>query len=79
MPHARAAPRRWQARYQGVVLDIEPSHESEDNREQATREGQRFAAYLGVSLGVDGNGPLRVQKVEPHGRGDQPSAWPQVT
>jgi hypothetical protein len=56
---------------QGVVLDVEPSHESDDNREQATREGERFAAYLGVGVNVDGTGPLRVQKVEPHGRGDE--------
>jgi hypothetical protein len=54
---------------QGVVLDIEPSHETEDNRALAAQEGQRFAEFLGVTLGsADGTGPLRVQKVEPQGR-----------
>jgi NADH:ubiquinone oxidoreductase subunit H len=54
---------------QGVVLDIEPSHESEDNRALAVQEGQRFAAFLGVSISADGTGPLRIQKLEPEGRG----------
>jgi hypothetical protein len=53
----------------GVVLDIEPSHESEDDRALAVKEGERFAAFLGVSLSSDGTGPLRIQKLEPHGRG----------
>jgi NADH:ubiquinone oxidoreductase subunit H len=53
---------------QGVVLDIEPSHESEDNRALAVQEGQRFAAFLGVSISADGSGPLRIQKLEPQGR-----------
>lgn len=53
---------------QGVVLDIEPSHESEDNRALATQEGQRFAAFLGVSVAGGGSGPLRIQKVEQAGR-----------
>jgi hypothetical protein len=54
---------------QGVVLDIEPSHETEDNRALAVREGERFATFLGVSIGADGSGPLRIQKLEPQGRG----------
>lgn len=54
---------------EGVVLDLEPSHESEDNRGLALKEGQRFAAFLGLSVSSDGAGPLRVQKVEPGGRG----------
>jgi hypothetical protein len=53
---------------QGVVLDIAPSHETEDNRALATQEGQRFAAFLGVSVTSDGSGPLRIQKIEPEGR-----------
>jgi NADH dehydrogenase len=56
---------------QGVVLDIAPSHETEDNRALATREGQRFSEFLGVSVTSDGNGPLRVQSVEGEGRGAQ--------
>ena len=54
---------------QGVVLDIEPSHETEDNRALAVKEGERFAAFLGVSISADGAGPLRIQKLEPEGRG----------
>ena len=54
---------------QGVVLDIEPSHESEDNRALAVKEGERFAAFLGVTISADGTGPLRIQKLEPDGRG----------
>lgn len=53
---------------QGVVLDIEPSHESEDNRALASQEGHRFAAFLGVTVSADGNGPLRLQRVDPQGR-----------
>lgn len=54
---------------QGVVLDLEPSHETEDNQALAAREGERFAAFLGVSLNADGNGPLRIQKLDAGGRG----------
>jgi NADH dehydrogenase len=54
---------------QGVVLDIEPSHETEDNRALAVKEGERFATFLGVSISADGAGPLRIQKLEPQGRG----------
>lgn len=54
---------------QGVVLDLEPSHDSEDNRALASQEGERFAAFLGVSVSADGSGPLRVQKLDPQGRG----------
>ena len=54
---------------QGVVLDIEPSHESEDNRALAVKEGERFATFLGLSISADGTGPLRIQKLEPQGRG----------
>ena len=54
---------------QGVVLDIEPSHETEDNRALAVKEGERFAAFLGVGISADGTGPLRIQKLEPQGRG----------
>jgi len=53
---------------QGVVLDIEPSHESEDNRALAVQEGERFATFLGVTIRADGNGPLRIQKLDPQGR-----------
>ncbi|HYP90224.1 MAG TPA: hypothetical protein VEQ59_18765, partial [Polyangiaceae bacterium] len=53
---------------QDVVLDVEPSRETEDNRALATQEGQRFAAFLGVTLSADGSGPLRIQKLEPQGR-----------
>lgn len=53
---------------QGVVLDLEPSHETEDNQALAAQEGQRFAAFLGVSINTDGNGPLRIQKLEAQGR-----------
>jgi NADH:ubiquinone oxidoreductase subunit H len=56
---------------QDVVLDVEPSHETEDNRALAAQEGERFAAFLGVSLSADGNGPLRIQKVVAAGRGEQ--------
>lgn len=56
---------------QGIVLDVEPSHESEDNRALAVQEGERFATFLGLSLSADGSGPLRVQKVEPESRGAQ--------
>jgi NADH:ubiquinone oxidoreductase subunit H len=54
---------------QGVVLDVEPSHESDDNRALGLKEGERFAAFLGVSISADGTGPLRIQKLEPQGRG----------
>jgi NADH:ubiquinone oxidoreductase subunit H len=54
---------------QGVVLDVEPSHETDDNRMLALREGERFSAFLGVSISADGVGPLRIQKLEPQGRG----------
>ncbi|HEY6079858.1 MAG TPA: hypothetical protein VIW29_13685, partial [Polyangiaceae bacterium] len=54
---------------QGIVLDVEPSHESEDDRTLALHEGQRFATFLGLTLSADGSGPLRIQKLEPHGRG----------
>jgi hypothetical protein len=54
---------------QGVVLDVEPSHESEDNRALAVQEGLRFASFLGLTLSPDGAGPLRIQKIEPQGRG----------
>lgn len=54
---------------QGVVLDVEPSHESEDDRALAVKEGERFAAFLGVSISADGAGPLRIQKIEAQGRG----------
>jgi hypothetical protein len=53
---------------QGVVLDIDPSHETEDDRALAAQEGERFARFLGVSLSADGAGPLRIQKLEPNGR-----------
>lgn len=53
---------------QDVVLDLEPSHETEENRALAAKEGQRFAAFLGVSLNADGSGPLRIQKLEPGAR-----------
>jgi NADH:ubiquinone oxidoreductase subunit H len=53
---------------QDVVLDIEPSHETEANRALAAQEGERFAAFLGISLSADGSGPLRVQKLESSGR-----------
>jgi hypothetical protein len=53
---------------QDVVLDVEPSHESEDNRALAAQEGQRFATFLGVSVSSDGSGPLRIQKLTPGGR-----------
>jgi hypothetical protein len=54
---------------QGVVLDLEPSHETDDNRALATQEGERFATFLGVSVSADGSGPLRVQKLDAQGRG----------
>jgi hypothetical protein len=53
---------------QGVVLDVEPSHETEDDRALAMQEGQRFAAFLGVTLSGDGTSPLRIQKVAEHSR-----------
>jgi hypothetical protein len=53
---------------QGVVLDLEPSHETEDNRALATQEGERFASFLGVSVSADGNGPLRIQKLDARSR-----------
>ncbi|RYZ01488.1 MAG: hypothetical protein EOO73_35330 [Myxococcales bacterium] len=56
---------------QGVVLDIAPSHETEDNRALATQEGHRFAGFLGVTVSADGTGPVRIQKVEPQGRAAQ--------
>jgi NADH dehydrogenase len=56
---------------QGVVLDIAPSHETEDDRALATQEGQRFAAFLGVSVASDGGGPLRIAQVQPEGRAAQ--------
>lgn len=52
---------------QGVVLDLEPSHGGRDEGELSRREGQRFAEFLGVTVGAEGNGPLRVQKVDPSG------------
>src|SRR6187551_1240944 len=54
---------------QGIVLDVEPSHESEDDRTLALHEGQRFATFLGLTLSADGTGPLRIQKLDAHGRG----------
>jgi NADH:ubiquinone oxidoreductase subunit H len=54
---------------QGIVLDVEPSHETESNRALALQEGERFASFLGVSVGTDGSGPLRIQKLDPNGRG----------
>lgn len=54
---------------QGVVLDVEPSHETEDNRALAVQEGLRFAAFLGLTLSADGSGPLRIQKLDAQGRG----------
>jgi hypothetical protein len=54
---------------QGVVLDVEPSHEGEEDRALAVKEGERFATFLGVSVAGDSGGPLRVQKVEPQSRG----------
>lgn len=56
---------------QGVVLDVAPSHETEDDRALATQEGQRFAAFLGVSVASDGGGPLRIAQVQPEGRAAQ--------
>jgi hypothetical protein len=53
---------------QDVVLDLEPSRETEDNRALAAQEGQRFATFLGLSLNADGSGPLRIQKLEAGGR-----------
>jgi hypothetical protein len=53
---------------QGVVLDLEPSHETEENRALATQEGERFASFLGVSVSADGNGPLRIQKLDARSR-----------
>jgi hypothetical protein len=66
-PPSRLARRRTAGRgsLQGVVLDIEPSRESEDNRALAVKEGERFAAFLGVSISADGTGPLRIPEVEP--------------
>lgn len=61
---------------QGIVLDVEPSHETEENRALALEEGQRFAGFLGVSLNSDGSGPLRVQKVDPNGRGAEMGLLP---
>ncbi len=52
-----------------MVLDLEPSHETEDNRALAVKEGQRFATFLGLSINADGTGPLRIQKLDPQGRG----------
>jgi hypothetical protein len=54
---------------QGIVLDIEPSRETDDDRALALAEGERFARFLGVTLSADGSGPLRVQKVDAEGRG----------
>jgi NADH dehydrogenase len=54
---------------QGVVLDVAPSHESDEDRALALQEGQRFAAFLGASVSGDGTGPLRIQKLDEHGRG----------
>lgn len=56
---------------QGIVLDIDPSHESDDNRALAVKEGERFAAFLGLSLASDASAPLRIQKVEPESRAAQ--------
>ncbi len=54
---------------QGIVLDVEPSRETDEDRALAVAEGERFARFLGVSLSADGSGPLRIQKLEPEGRG----------
>lgn len=54
---------------QGVVLEVEPGHESEQSQLLSSQEGERFAAFLGIGLTAEGAGPLRVQKVEAHGRG----------
>jgi hypothetical protein len=53
---------------QGVVLDLEPSHETEDNQALAAQEGERFAAFLGVTVNTDGSAPLRIQKLDPRSR-----------
>ncbi|HKY35437.1 MAG TPA: NADH-quinone oxidoreductase subunit H [Polyangiaceae bacterium] len=54
---------------QGIVLDVEPSRETDEDRALAMAEGERFARFLGVTLSADGGGPLRVQKLEAEGRG----------
>ncbi len=56
---------------QGVVLDVAPSHESDEDRALAQQEGLRFAAFLGASVNSDGSGPLRIQKLDANGRGAQ--------
>lgn len=66
-PRKRGAPPVAGA-LQGVVLDVEPSRESEADRALALKEGERFAAFLGVTLSADRGGPLRIQKLEPEGR-----------
>ena len=54
---------------QGIVLDVEPSRESDEDRALAVAEGERFARFLGLSVSAEGSGPLRIQKLEPEGRG----------
>ncbi|HYJ07691.1 MAG TPA: NADH-quinone oxidoreductase subunit H [Polyangiaceae bacterium] len=54
---------------QGVVLDVEPSHESDEEHALAIAEGERFARFLGIAVSAEGSGPLRIQKLEPGGRG----------
>lgn len=54
---------------QGIVLDVEPSHESDEQRALAVAEGERFARFLGITISAENSGPLRIQKLEPEGRG----------
>ncbi len=54
---------------EGIVLDVEPSRQTEGERALALQEGHRFAEFLGVTVSHEGAGPLRILKVEPHGRG----------
>jgi NADH:ubiquinone oxidoreductase subunit H len=54
---------------QGIVLDVEPSHETEEAKALGLAEGERFAHFLGITVSAEGNGPLRIQKLEPDGRG----------
>lgn len=54
---------------QGIVLDVEPSHETEEAQALALAEGERFARFLGITVSTEGSGPLRIQKLEPDGRG----------
>lgn len=53
---------------QGVVLDVEPSRQSEAERALALQEGQRFAGFLGLTVGDASGGPLWIQKVAPDSR-----------